>query len=87
MPKYFFHVRDGEYMPDEEGVELPSLSAAKREAVAFSGRLLADNADKFWGGEDWFVEVTDGRDLLLFKLKFSAMMAPALRPMEEWPGT
>ena len=79
MPKYFFHVRDGEYLPDEEGTELPGLAAAKREAVAFASRLLADNADKFWGGEDWYVEVMDERGLLLFKLQLSAIMAPALQ--------
>ena len=87
MPKYFFHIRDGEYMPDEVGMELSGLAAAKRETIAFASRLMANNADKFWGGEDWFVEVTDDRDLLLFKLKFSAIMAPALQAFDEWPGT
>ena len=76
MALYYFHVRDGEYVPDEDGTDLPSLDAAKHEAVAFSGRLLAENAVKFWGGDEWFIEVTDARGLLLFKLMFAATLAP-----------
>jgi uncharacterized protein DUF6894 len=34
MPRYFFDIRDGEELiPDEEGMELPDLDAAFREAA------------------------------------------------------
>ena len=76
--RYFFHVRDGQYVPDEDGIELPSLDAAKRQAAEFAGKLLADNAEQFWGGDDWFVEVTDADGLMLFKLLFAAILSPVL---------
>ena len=35
MPRYFFNIRDGyDVDEDEEGVELPDLDAAKAEALA-----------------------------------------------------
>jgi hypothetical protein len=35
MPLYFFHLSFGDRtVPDEEGVELPSRSAAREEALA-----------------------------------------------------
>ena len=34
MGRFYFHLRDGdELLPDDEGVDLPDFSAAKREAV------------------------------------------------------
>jgi hypothetical protein len=34
MPRYYFDIRDGEELiPDEEGMELPDLDAAFREAA------------------------------------------------------
>ena len=43
MRRFYFHVRMGdELIPDEEGRDLPDLSAALREAQLAARELLAD---------------------------------------------
>ena len=76
MPRFFFHVHGP---PDELGVELPDLAAAKCEAVRFAGRLLCDQASEFWESADFHMTVTDERGLTLFTLQFHAFDAPAIR--------
>jgi hypothetical protein len=71
MPRYFFHVDDGEFIPDHEGVELPDLAAAQSEAVAASGAMLQDLDGEFWKrSSSWQMHVTDEADQLLFTLQF-----------------
>lgn len=76
MPRYHFHLRDGQYTPDTEGSELPDTRSAQREAVKLAGAMLQEHADKFWTGEDWRLEVTDGAGLVLFTLQFLAVVWP-----------
>ncbi len=43
MPRYFFHIRDGENtIPDEEGLELADNEAAEVEARRSAMEMLAD---------------------------------------------
>jgi hypothetical protein len=43
MPRYYFHIREGKHLvKDEEGLDLPSLLAAEREAEMSGRELLAD---------------------------------------------
>ena len=63
MPRYFFNIRDGHDVDeDEEGVELPDLDAAKAEALATVEELRDELADA--GNIE--LEITDetGRRLL-----------------------
>jgi hypothetical protein len=63
MPRYFFNIRDGhEIDEDEEGIELPDLEAAKAEALATVEELRDELADA--GNIE--LEITDeaGRRLL-----------------------
>jgi hypothetical protein len=42
MRRFYFHLRAGdELMPDEEGIDLPDLSAARSEAIEAARELLA----------------------------------------------
>lgn len=70
MPRYFFHVCDGEDYPDLHGAELPDLDAARKEAVRFSGALLTDHSTKFWASGEWMMRVTNQDGLVLFQLIF-----------------
>lgn len=81
MARYFFDVRDGEYIPDQVGTELPDLAAARVHAVVYSGELLMRNAEQFWRGEEWQLEVKDQQGLILFSLMFLATNAPAVLMM------
>ena len=52
MPRYFFHLSFGQrVLPDEEGVELPSRTAARNEALAVVRELNR------W--PSWFLDVAD----------------------------
>lgn len=39
VPRYFFHVADGENYPDLQGTVLHNDAEARTEAVRFSGQL------------------------------------------------
>ena len=58
MPRYFFHLSFGQrFLPDDEGVELPSRSAARNEALA----VIRDLSKSEVGGNraSWFLQVVD----------------------------
>jgi hypothetical protein len=43
MGRFYFHMQErGEVFPDEEGIELPGVDAAKQEALRSARDLLAD---------------------------------------------
>lgn len=79
MPRYFFHLTDGEDYPDLHGTMLEDHAAARIEAVRFSGQLLSERPDKFWSGEEWKMRVTDDKDLTLFELIFIATCSAAMQ--------
>ena len=57
MPRYFFHVVDGEFIPDLNGMECATFEKAKDEAVRVAGAKLKDQGLKLWrtGRFDMFV--------------------------------
>ena len=64
MPRFYFNVRDGyDLDEDEEGVELPDAAAARAEALA----TVEELRDELQDARDIELEVTDktGRRLLL----------------------
>ncbi|HLM39355.1 MAG TPA: hypothetical protein VK434_07130 [Microvirga sp.] len=63
MPRYFFNIRDGyDVDEDEEGVELPDIEAARAEALATVEELW----DELKDAGNIELEITDesGRRLL-----------------------
>ncbi len=43
MGRFYFHLQAGDQIvPDDEGVDLPNLSAAQREAILAARELLAE---------------------------------------------
>jgi hypothetical protein len=77
MSRYFFHIADGPREVDREGVEIPSLGAARIQAVVFAGERLKDEPEAAWNGRDWRVEATDEAGSLLFTVIVVAVDAPA----------
>ena len=75
MPRYFFHVQNGQDIPDHEGSVLDDDDAARIEAVAASGELIRDHARTFWTGGDWRMHVMDGAGATVCKLRFADMAA------------
>lgn len=77
MPRYFFDIRDGRDIIDDDGTELPDLNAARVAAVNFAGEALADVGGEFWVDDhEWRVDVSDEDRVLLFTLVFMAVEAP-----------
>jgi len=76
MPRYHFHTHDHR---DVDGHILPSLEAAKCEAVKLAGQIVCDDAPRFWDGADWVMTVTDDNGLTLFQLQIIATESAAIR--------
>jgi len=76
VPRYFFHIFDGEPEPDLEGTELSDIYVAQSEAIRMSGQIMQDLGAKFWNGDNWRLEVTDADGRNLFIIHFSAEDAP-----------
>jgi hypothetical protein len=76
MPRFFFHVIDGQDLPDGIGTELPDMAAVRREALNTSGQMLRDGGDEFWSGEDWRMHVVDETGQEVLTLRFSATIRP-----------
>jgi hypothetical protein len=83
MPRYYFHLRDGETSLDPEGVDFTDIADMKREAIATSGEMLKGlNQASLWAGEPWTLWVTEepeGRGASLLTLKF-AIELPGAEP-------
>jgi len=85
MPRYFFNVYDGVSMPDATGTELPDWQDARVEAIQRAGAIFQANAARIALGEDWHIEVTDARQLVLFRFDFIAQEAPVLSSQRRKP--
>jgi hypothetical protein len=73
MPRYFFHVDNGKFIPDLSGTELPDQDAARVEAVRAAGEMINDTRQSFWEHmAPWVMNVTDADKRLLFTLEFGA---------------
>jgi hypothetical protein len=58
MPRYFFHLTNGNQMLDDpDGLELPGEAAAREEAVLVAGDLKDRLRPRDWTG--WVVSIRD----------------------------
>jgi hypothetical protein len=77
--RYYFNIKDGTTVLDDEGMELNDLAAVKEEALHSSSDMLKGlGGDHFWGGEPWLMWVTDkpnGEGNAVLTLTFSARLA------------
>jgi len=77
--RYYFNVKDGTSLLDDEGMEFDSLDAVKTEAMLSSLDLLKGiRGAKFWTGEPWQLWVTDqpnGGGNTLLRLTFTSRLA------------
>jgi pyruvate formate-lyase activating enzyme-like uncharacterized protein len=72
MPRFYFHVKDGADIRDEVGTELPSIDAARNQAIASSSEMIRDLGRKFRLAAVWQMTVTDENGQELFELSFTA---------------
>ncbi len=79
MPRYYFHVTDGEYAADDRGEDLSNVTAAKCHAVKYAGELICEAHERFWDRGDWNMTVTNDAQLTLFTLTLVGFEAPAIK--------
>jgi hypothetical protein len=75
--RYFFNQLNGQYKPDDLGTEFPMIDAARLEAVRYAAGVLRDHPTLVWKGEDFRIEVTDDKQLVLFTVIVVGIDAPA----------
>lgn len=73
MPRYFFHIRDGEEVLDEQGTVLANHVEARAHAITVAGELIRDAGRKFWGGTEWQLQVLDEAGAAICTLTFLAV--------------
>jgi hypothetical protein len=79
MPRYFFHVEEGDPVRDQDGTEFADQLEARKGAVIFLADLVRWNPKRFWIAESLRVTVTDESRLTLYILDLSAIASSAVR--------
>ena len=70
MPRYYFSLTNGRTFNDTDGLELPDLAAARKEAIGFARDLIRMKPERRdWSS--WAVRVTDEAQRLVLDLSFS----------------
>jgi hypothetical protein len=77
--RYYFNVKDGALIHDDEGMELADMDAVKKEAIQSSADMLkGHHGQNFWTGEPWLLWVTDqpnGGGNTVLTLTFSSRLS------------
>lgn len=71
IARYYFHLHDGAFVVDPDGLELPDWQAASDRSVARAGEVIRERGIKFWQGEHLRIVVTDSVGTALFELRLS----------------
>ena len=69
MARYFFHIQNGQDLPDGSGPVLPDVKHAREEAIKTASELLRGDGDDFWNSSDWTMRVTDEMGLPVFTIR------------------
>lgn len=80
MARFFFDISDDGRVYDLDGVELPDVAAAQREASLILCQLLPDKARHLWSGRPLVVAVFDARRAPLFSLETCVQLSPDPKP-------
>lgn len=71
MPRYFFHLHEcGTLLEDEEGVELPDLTAARRAAVKNARDVMCGEINRGTLCLGCRIEVRDSHGVTVLELPF-----------------
>ena len=85
VTQYRIELRSNSHVATTLKVDREDLTALRVEVARFVGELLKDHAAQIWTDEDWQVEATDEKGLILFTMNIfasdtAATMMPRRRP-------
>jgi hypothetical protein len=75
MPYFFFHVHDDLETVDEEGLDLPDVEAARREALLGARALACGEVMAGALHLEHHISVSDATGLTLFEIRFGDAVA------------
>lgn len=75
--RFFFNQLNGEYKPDDEGLDLATVRDARIEAVRYASEVMREHPTLIWTGQDFRMEVTNADQMLLFTVVVVGVDAPA----------
>ena len=70
MPRFFFHLYDDQVVLDPEGKELPTVEAARREAITTARHMACAEVHEGHLGLNHRIEVTDANDAPIATVRF-----------------
>ena len=59
MPRYFFHLRDGDWVDDPDGMFFPDVRTARLEAIRSARDIMAEDVRRGRLSLSHRIEVTD----------------------------
>jgi hypothetical protein len=71
MARYNIELRTDTHVAETIVVEREDIAELRIEMARFVGELLRDHAAQLWLDQDWRVDVTDARGLILFVMHIS----------------
>jgi hypothetical protein len=80
MTRYHFQVRTDTHVMLTEAMDFRDADEARIDAARRVGVLLQEHAGKLWADENWQMDVTDERGLILFVIFVQASKSPATTP-------
>jgi hypothetical protein len=72
MPRYFFHVYDDTVALDDDGMDLPDVDAARRQALAGARALICEEVTKGHVNLSHRIEVEDEEHRPVLTLPFAS---------------
>jgi hypothetical protein len=76
VPRYYFHIRQGDTtIPDEEGIDCESLDAAREEALQGAREIMSDAVLSGGLGESRTFVIKDSNGDIVHELPFEAAIA------------
>lgn len=84
MPRYHFNVYDGVATLDRDGTQLDGPLHARREGMRLASELMRSEASCPKIGEEWRIEVTDGRGMIMFRIDVMLTDSPATHSDNPW---
>jgi hypothetical protein len=72
MPRYYFHVINGDFFPDTEGLECTSADEVKTQAVRIAGAMLQEQGLSLWKTGRYDMFVCDEQNQTHLRLSFHA---------------